>query len=569
MDAGSVATSPGPEASALAREAKVFQSLLQQRDRWYDQVLNEARVLADEAAEAEAELVHALDRADFAEAQLNSLLRRTPHSKGFVMLTPEHWKLAKNAEMQLVRHLELASEVSEQKDRVAWAVARLRVLQALCTWAESTSPSEGDGGLSAVLRRCEDDLLQACSQDVGTARLASELQAVSPLNLVLPSLLGELRPDEYRKSTKGSVAIAESGANGQEQWLLPLKKSQSVESVSAVSGTPDEDLRRLKREIEDLTDRNEALRSEMRAEPSRRTAPRLPQFALVEGDARQSLEEIAACRASQQRLVYDFGQLTGGAQAGQQLPQPAPEASLKEQAGRAARLQQIAQLRLQLADAYAELARLGLNGAQLVHLPAVSGFEHLVPSLERRLEEARAENAALRAGKNAEARAHQETDLIQRMARNTSEIKSLKEKLRRSEMQDQRRRESLRWSGSGRTEDTAPPTFISASSMTASLSSEPVTPAPATFISASSVTASLSSEPVTPLGAPPGTPALLAPPATMPSAQTAVVSPVALMSVAQSGSLTAASRQRSKQRHAGPGLDAEGDRAHSSTRLLV
>lgn len=444
-----MASVPAPDATLLVREAKLFQFLLQQRDRWYDQVLNDARVLAEEAADAEAELVHAHDRADFAEAQLDSLLRRAqPQSKGMIMPSPEHFKVAKEAEMQLSRHLELANEVSERKERFAWAVARLRVLQALCTWAESGSTADGDGALSNVLRRCEDDLLQACSGDVATARLATELQNVSPLNLVMPSLLGELRQDEYRKPIKGAVNTAEVAVPGQDQWLLPVKSpgvaaDQATADSTAAVATGPEDVRHLRREIQELTDRNEALRSELSAASSRRTREPLPQFPLVEGNAHQSIEEISQCRASQQQLASELQQLTQGVEQVRDLSPP-------EQTARAARLQQIAQLRLALADAYAELAMTGLHVA-----PEGEGSEdpaELNASWERRLEEARAENQKLRseviseasrAGSNCSSPIIPEkTDLIQRIARNSSEIKVLKDHLRRAELADVRRRES-------------------------------------------------------------------------------------------------------------------------------
>jgi len=195
MAAGTMGPSDeGTLGATLGQEARLFRELYLRRSQQYASVAVETRSVVAEADQADAELVYMLDRAQFAEDQLEQLVSHGwtggPNELANRWRWMQHRRLSEAAEEALQKHQELCSELAEWREHSAVAIAHLRALRALGALSGSEVHSGVENSLASVLRRCEESLLKAGSSWGEIASLAAEFEAISPLGLVLPILQG-------------------------------------------------------------------------------------------------------------------------------------------------------------------------------------------------------------------------------------------------------------------------------------------------------------------------------------------------------------------------------------------
>lgn len=494
-------TPRGPDLAALAHEARLLRGLHRRREQQCASLRAAADAEVEEAVEAEMALVFAAGRSEYAEDQLERFKQRAQDSVAALRLekqelqvdlgqrhlksradgatTPpdqapeaisdeledveqeveelsgkwrlaqdregrhlaEHRKLTDTADMALRHHQELRGELGERQAEIGRALAKLQALRALCVMSEGKPFGGPDGGVPSVLRSCEDTLLQAGGE--AALELAAEHEALNPLRLMLPLL---------RK---------DGGAQA-EQWMLP--------PVDGAARNDPEEEARLQHLVEDLADRNEALRQELRLERRGRAAREaevglqraevrlaqlqeetselrlevsgieqdLPALQRDTSDIRLQLareqskvasqqEEVAEARAASQRYERILQDLAARA-TDEKL---APRASNGDANVYA---QQIVFLRRELADAYEFL------GAG----PGDALSEEELAALRQKHDEAQSENSMLKTMAEDSAQgtpvasgyqaAEARVELISRLARQRTEIADLRERLRREEL---------------------------------------------------------------------------------------------------------------------------------------
>lgn len=283
-------TSGTSMAAQLAQEARLFRVVHQFRQRQHCRVLEGARNAATEAHAAEAELVSALDIAQFAEDQLQPIasrafleteatepgLDRESFSRDWRQ--SEHRRLLDDAGARLHKHQDLRVELGESRERAALAVAQIRVLRKLCALVHSGGGGRAQqrDGLASVLRRCEEGLLVAGRLWPGMGDLAADFQATSLYGLLLPIMTSEA------PATASSAPTAEAG-----RWLL----GASPPRQPATTALADEEEAALQRHVEELTSRRVALRSALQEAKHRQHTCGTPEQ--VERDIKELQRELA------------------------------------------------------------------------------------------------------------------------------------------------------------------------------------------------------------------------------------------------------------------------------------
>lgn len=451
-------------APTLARQVSWFEDLFRKRDQQYAEVHRETQSLTNTADDIEMELVFAMDRAEFAESQLNRYLDQASSTYKVQAQRVSEFQKSVRAVSQ---HLKADDESYERRERIAWVISRLRLLQPLCQLCGELSGADADPQLSAVLRQCEEKLT-ITDADSSLDQLATEFSLASPLSAVWPLLM-------QRQSAEDTASVA------QEQWLLPQSRSpQKAKGPIAV-----EDEQWLQREIESLTDRNETLRQEL-AEEARHRSTEAEAMGAVDGKS-EAAKECEAMHRNTQKLVEEKTELQNevarlqtelGGLESQAAPvrlqlgcERSTVAAHREEIARCraavaglsqrlrklappdatsrARQTKLALLRRELTEAYGMLAALEAPEQLAYPLAAndqTAGSHAELAALERRLDEARSTNMELkvvietRNGPMSGQSKHLENrnGLIGKVAKNSKEITDLKERLRREELQEER-----------------------------------------------------------------------------------------------------------------------------------
>jgi len=540
--------------ASLTRQVYLYQELFRQRDQEYARLLAETHSLTNTADLAEDELVFAIDRAEFAESQLNRLLDSAPQTyKVHAQRVSEFQKTVRSVE----QHLKMDDEDRERQERTAWLISRLRLLRPLCQLSEETCGADADRNLGSLLQQCEEKLL-GVSGDGTLDELAAEFSFASPLSAVWTLLSQRQSPEDAAKP------------EAQDQWLLAARQKSPQKAAA------EEDLR-LQREIETLTDRNEVLRQELRTEASKRGAVEAEAGGAGDLEA-EAAKESDAWQRNTQRLVEETMELQNEvARLQVEIPQlethaapvrlqlgcersmvnahreeiarcraavPALTQELRKvvPADNASRARQatLSLLRRELAEAFAALAALEAPadqigaGRQQATGSAASpeDFTHL----ERRLEVAKAVNTGLKQAVEARngsmqsqaascALKHLESrnELIAKVAKNSKEIADLKERLRREELQEERiKRQESRPLAPGDKARTSPAQSSRSANSGSSHGGAPVSIVVATVASVASI--------ASPLAAARALPSVVA----TPVATTMVAMPVAAVVVAGS-----------------------------------
>lgn len=277
----------------IAHEVRLLRALRQHHGRLHAKACEDARRAEVEAAEAEAALVFAMDRASFASEQMGHLTA----SAGPVIAMEEvasrsvlegHRVRQEAAEEAARQRQDLLAELSERRSRSAAAVARLRLLRALCALS-GTGPGT-TCGLASLLWRCEEALLSGGGLAAGATlqpsveALAAEFEAVSPFSLVLPILQAphakptardaEALADAQPLAPGAGSPIGGGSLGSRGRWLLaassppqpPSARPPAAEigvggAISAGAGDSEE--AGLRKTVEDLTGRQRVLRAEL------------------------------------------------------------------------------------------------------------------------------------------------------------------------------------------------------------------------------------------------------------------------------------------------------------------
>lgn len=446
------ASGPTPtRPSLLAIEAQLFHRLYNRGNQQHARLIAEARHAAEEAENAEMELVFALDRLSFCEQQLEKQRGAGGGSKS-------EWKRLVEcvSDAAWSRHQELREALDKAREKAALAVARLRLLRGLWSLREGEVGNSSDKGVFSALKQCEDTLLNAGDGEAISA-LADDLQAVSHLSVVLPLLLQGAIPDEETSTPGHSMEdlSRQNEALRQElreevQWHEACRADFQLAAVAEAEVAKECELemnsvRLLEEETTELRREVTRLGQELPA-LAQDTQEVRAQLASERAAVASHQRDITACIEVTQRLEKQLMQL-GVSRDGLALDSRSEQALDRQGVEAPARpgpLQlEIELLRRALAEAYENLA-------EAHDEPSDQDLD----DLRRQCEEAAAENEALKASSvRPEAslsdqrpappspRPEERTELIGRLARQRKEIAELKEQLRREEL----RSGSWRW----------------------------------------------------------------------------------------------------------------------------
>lgn len=469
----------GPSA---AQEAQLLHGLIHQREWQYAQVAAESQDLVAKAAATEEELVFAQDHASFCDNQLAELVRRDGLGhRGFEVRqrATEQKKLAASALSSVEHRLAGEDELSEARARSAWVGTRIHAMRGLCGFADAE-----DGSFVAKLEQCEGALLEACAIDtagtdagVTTQHMLTSFQAATPLATMLPLLIAATAD-----SDAGKAQWSDSAKAARDKWLQ--------QGFGGITNSIAEEVR-LRREVEDLADRNDTLRREEREEARSREALEAEvergaaaeaeaqreaeawqqnsrneqeRAAVLQGNVAQLREEQPALEQKVRAVLRQLGSEQAAAAAQREELQRSRAAARRLEARRRQRLEdgaegadaerlgeleaaeaadrahQIRYLRQELADAYTELAR---------HTKPLATIADGASSSTRRRLGSDGSNSATDAGGSRPSEADQDyrapagtvvnqAEIWTVLAKNTKEINALKEELREGEAQEER-----------------------------------------------------------------------------------------------------------------------------------
>lgn len=234
---------------------RFLRELRLRRSRQFDRALAQARSEGEEAEEAQAACVFALDLLHFAIDQQELGLRAEGRESAAGAL-----------EAAGVRRCELLDALDWRRELSAVIAGRLGALRALCDAAAGAAPGAAAGGgaapeaaalalgeLSPILAALQEQLLAAGGGRAAAAPLP-ELDALGALGLLWRATPGEAESSPATRGAGGTSAAApwegQRSLGGQQRWLLPAH-GKGQEQVF------------LRRRVEDLADLNDRLRSEL------------------------------------------------------------------------------------------------------------------------------------------------------------------------------------------------------------------------------------------------------------------------------------------------------------------